>query len=112
MSTFNEISGGAFQDSSGNLLANGYLIMKLSQDGVVNTNTMVCAGYEITVPLDVNGNVLPFSDIVVWPNDVITPSGTFYTIYAYSANGQLVWGPNYAQILSTPSPFNLGSITP
>jgi len=112
MSTFNTISGGAFQDSSGNPLANGYLTIQLSQDGVVNTSTMVCSGYEITVKLDANGNVISSPAQTIWPNDVITPSGTFYTIYAYSANGQLVWGPSYNQILSTPTPFDLGSLTP
>jgi hypothetical protein len=112
MSTVNQITGGAFNDSEGNVLANGYLIFELSQDEIVNTSTQVCAGRQIRVQLDSSGNV-PLSPVSnLWPNDVLTPSGSTYLIWAYSAKGQLVWGPNSLRVLSSPSPFDLGALIP
>jgi hypothetical protein len=107
-----QLSGGAFQDVSGNPLANGFLLMKISQDGQVNYGTQVCAGSVLKVLLDANGNVLSSPAQFAWPNDVIYPSGTFYNVSAYSAEGQLVWGPNAQQVLSTPSPYNIGVWVP
>jgi hypothetical protein len=104
--TVNQIIGGGFIDSLGNPLANGYLILSLSQDGIVNGTTQVCAGREIVVPLDSNGNVVTSPPYYLWPNDVITPSGTFYVVSAYTSKGQLVWGPNAQTVLKTPSPFD------
>jgi hypothetical protein len=112
MSTVNQISGGLFQDNEGNPLANGYLLLELSQDCTVNTTTQVCSNCIIKVPLDVNGNVVVSPVYSLWPNDVLTPSGTFYFISAYTVNGELVWGPNCNQILSSPSPFVLGALIP
>jgi hypothetical protein len=112
MSIINQISGGSFQDNEGNPLANGYLLLELSQDCIVNTTTRVCSNFTVKVPLDVNGNVVTSPSYSVWPNDVLTPSGTFYFISAYTANGELVWGPNCNQILSSPSPFVLGALIP
>jgi len=111
-STVNQIVGGVFQDSEGNVLANGYLIFVLSQDGIVNTSTRVCAGYEIRVPLNSSGSVASSPVQNLWPNDVLTPSGTFYTVSAYTASGQLVWGPNPQSVLHTPSPFDIGTWVP
>ena len=108
-STVNQIVGGSFQDSEGNLLANGSLLFELSQDGVVNTHTKVCAGYTIHVPLNSSGSVASSPVQNLWPNDVLNPSGTFYTVTAYSASGERVWGPNYQSVLHTPSPFDLGA---
>jgi hypothetical protein len=107
-----QLSGGAFQDVAGNPLANGFLLMRLSQDGQVNTSTEVCAGWVFKVLLDASGNVSSSPPQSVWPNDVISPSGTFYNVSAYSAEGQLVWGPNAQQVLSTPSPYNIGAWIP
>jgi hypothetical protein len=112
MSTVNQIVNGAFQDPEGNPLANGFLLFELSQDGVVNTSTRVCAGHTIRVPLNSSGDV-PSSPIYsLWPNTVITPSTTFYTLSAYSSTGQLVWGPNPVSITASPSPLDLGTLIP
>jgi hypothetical protein len=107
MSTVNQITGGAFQDPEGNPLANGYLTFEISQAGLVNTNTAVCSERLITVPLDSSGNVVVSTVYSLWPNDVITPSGTFYHVSAYTSKGQLVWGPNAQTVLSSPSPYNI-----
>lgn len=102
------ITGGGFQNSLGNPLADGYLIFQLSQDARVATNQQVVAGYKVTIPLDSSGN----GSGSIWANDVLSPAGTFYNVSAYSAEGQLVWGPNPQQVLSTPSPFNIGAWIP
>lgn len=112
MSTTNQITGGAFADSEGNVLANGYLLFELNQDETVNTSTLVCAGLVIKIPLNSSGNVVTSPAYKLWPNDLITPSGFFYTVTAYTSQGERVWGPNAQQVLSSPSPFDIGSWTP
>jgi hypothetical protein len=110
MATKNQITGGAFQDALGNVVANGFMIFQLSQDAQVNGTTQLGAGREITINLDSNGNVAATQSL--WPNDVLSPANTFYNVSVYTANGQLVWGPNPQQVLSTPSPFNIGAWVP
>lgn len=112
MSALNQLSGGAFQTPVGNLLANGYLIMQLSQDARVNGTTQVVSGYKVKINLDGSGNVVASPSQSVWPNDALTPAGTFYIVTGYSSNGLLVWGPNSQQVLSSPSPFNIGAWIP
>lgn len=108
----NQLIGGGFQDVLGNPLSDGYLILELSQDAQVNGNTQIAAGYKITINLDANGNVVISPAQFVWPNDVMLPPGTFYIVSAFSSSGQLVWGPNPQQVLSSPSPFDIGTWTP
>jgi len=109
MSSTNNVTGGLWQDTEGNLLSNGYLLFELSQDCIVNGTTMVCAGFVINVPLDINGSVVSSP---LWPVDLLTPLypnlPLFYTVTAYSALGQKVWGPFPQSVLSTPSPYNIG----
>lgn len=112
MSTKNQITGGGFQDALGNVLAGGYLMFELSQDAQVNGTTQIAAGYTVRINLDSSGNVATSSTQSIWPNDVLSPNGTFYLVSAYSAIGQLVWGPNAQQVLSSPSPFNIGVWVP
>lgn len=112
MSTVNQITGGSFLDSEGNPLANGYLKFQLAQDTIVNSNTQICAGSIIKVPLDVNGNVVTSPVYSLWPNDVMTPSVTYYLVSAYTSNGQLVWGPSTQSVLSSPSPYNISVWVP
>jgi len=107
-----QLTGGAFQDVEGNPLANGFLLMQLSQDGQVNGNTEIAAGREIEITLDSNGNISTSPAQSVWPNDVISPVNTFYTVSAYTQQGQLVWGPNAQQVFSTPSPYDVGAWVP
>jgi hypothetical protein len=110
----NQVIGGAFQDSVGNLLANGSLVFKLNQDATVTASptTQLCADYEITVPLNEYGGIVTSPTYSFWPNDQLTPSTTFYTVTAYSASGQLCWGPAYVKVLTTPSPFDVGVWVP
>lgn len=112
MATKNQLSGGAFQDCLGGVLANGYLIMELSQDAQVNGSTQVVAGYKVQITLDASGNVKASPAQSVWPNDVLSPANTFYIVSAFTENGQLVWGPNPQQVFSSPSPYDIGAWVP
>jgi hypothetical protein len=84
----------------------------LNQDGMVTGVGQVCAGIKITVPLNSSGNVVTSPAVYVWPNDVISPINSFYIVSGYTANGQLAWGPNHQQVLSSPSPFDLDAWIP
>lgn len=112
MSSPVQLTGGAFQDAVGNPLANGYLQFTLSQDAQVNSNTEVGSGIVTTITLDADGNVGTSPPQSVWPNDVLVPVDTFYTVSAFSQEGQLVWGPNAVQVFSSPSPYNIGAWVP
>lgn len=111
MSTTVQLTGGSFQDTEGNVLANGYLLFELSQDAQVNGNTEICAGYVVKILLNSSGSVSTSPDQFIWGNDVLSPAGTYYTVSAYTAAGQLVWGPNAQQVTGTPT-FNVGTWVP
>jgi hypothetical protein len=127
----NQITGGGFQDSSGNVLANGRLkfeLKGLQGFGVIpgtveGTVTGICEDTAVEIPLNEDGNAV---NGFLIPNDIILqatlssiaagfPTGTtpsFYLMSAYSADGELAWGPNAVFIPSSPSPFNLGALVP
>lgn len=117
MATKTQLIGGAFQDSEGNLLANGYLTMELSQDAQITGTGQICSGVTIQIQLDSNANVAssssspPASNQLVWGNDVMSPVNTFYTVRGFTASGQLAWGPNVQQVVSG-STFNTGTWVP
>jgi hypothetical protein len=102
------LSGGGFQDSEGNVLANGALHFLLSQDGSVSGVGNICSGIEVIIQLDDDGNAVSGSEI--WGNDVISPTNSFYRVTGYSATGQPSWGPNNQQV--TGSTFDLGTWVP
>jgi hypothetical protein len=111
------ITGGGFQDSEGNLLDAGTVHFQLSADATDSeTNTQqICAGQRIKYPLDSGGNVP--TGATLWPNDLLNNNvtgiaDTFYWMSAEDENGQLVYGPNAVQILSSPSPFSLNNLIP
>lgn len=112
MSSVVQLSGGNFQDSEGNVLNEGYLLFELSQDAQANSTDQICAGRVIKILLDNSGNVQSSPAQSIWPNDALTPAGTFYIVRGYTAQGELVWGPNAQQVFSTPSPYNLNSWVP
>ena len=103
-----ELTGGNFQDSEGNLLALGYIEMRLSQDGSVN-DSQVCSGIVITITLDSNGDC--DTGQYVWGNDALAPANSFYKVTVYSAEGQIVWGPNNQQVTGSGT-FDVGSWSP
>jgi hypothetical protein len=109
MAVKTQLIGGNFQDSTGAVLANGYLIMKLSSDEEVN-NSLICSGVEIRIQLDANGNVVTSPAQYVWGNDVMFPVNSYYRVTGYTANGQSCYGPNNQQVVGPT--FDTGSWTP
>jgi hypothetical protein len=112
MAISNQIIGGAFQDASGNPLANGTLVFELSQDEQSPTPGQIGASRKVTVTLDSTGNVPATPPVFVWANDSLNPLNSYYRVTAYSSVGQPVWGPQNQQVLSSPSPFNLNAWVP
>ena len=109
-----QLEGGHFQDASGNILEFGTLRMKLVQDEQLSSSTgQVCGGIDVLISLDVNGSVSvsPIAQYV-WPTDVMAPSGASYTVWGYSAEGQLAWGPNYGLLVPSGATFDLDAWVP
>jgi Pectate lyase superfamily protein len=111
MSTKVQLTGGPFEDAMGNVLANGYLTMTLSQDGTVPSVALVGAGVGITIQLDSNGNIVSSPAQSVWGNDVIRPDNTYYRVTGYTQQGQPAWGSNNQQVVGGPT-FDVGQWTP
>lgn len=106
-----QLINGHFQDPEGNLLVNGYLKMRLSQDGTVIGVGSVCSGIEITIQLDASGNVVASPAQSVWGNDAISPVNTYYLVTGYTAQGQPAWGPNVQQVVGSGT-FDVGTWVP
>jgi hypothetical protein len=104
----NQIIGGNFQNSSGGALSLGYFTLNLNRDCNVTSSEgqgQIGRGSIVTVSLDISGNVTGV--VLVWPNDQLLPSGNYYIVNVYTAEGQLVSGPYPLTITTTPSPFVL-----
>jgi hypothetical protein len=114
--TKTQLINGAFQDSEGNVLANGYLNFDLNQDGSVSGVGNIASRITIKILLDANGNVATSpSNQYVWANDVILPPNSFYKVTGYTAAGQPAWGPNNQQVTSGGTgggTFDLGTWVP
>ena len=107
----NTITGGGFIDPEGNPLSNGYLTLELSVDCQTPDPAQLFAGIKLKVSLDASGNVA--GTVLIWPNDLLTPTGSYYIVNAHRADGVKVWAkPHNLQILSSPSPFNIGAWVP
>ena len=101
------IQNGHWQDPLGNAIALGELTLQLTQDAKINSGGQVCGGVVVGIALDSSGD----ASANVWPNDQLTPSTTQYQAKVYTAQGQLVWGPQYETITGS-GPFNLDTWTP
>lgn len=113
MSTRVQITGGPFQDALGNPLANGYLVFQLQHDASVVGTGQIVGALAVQVPLDASGNIQTSPVVNIWPNDVLSPSGGNYIVWAYDSNNRLVWdNPQIQQVLSSPSPYNINAWTP
>ena len=115
----NQIVGGNFQDSEGNVLAFGSVEFVLSQDEAIYTALSpivlageVAAGIPISVALDGTGNVPVSPAVYLWPNDQLVPAGSTYSVTAFNQYGARVWGPYPFPIPSSPDPFNLEYLVP
>ena len=106
----NTITGGAFEDAQGNVIAYGTLVLRLTVDVALNAaQGFVCAGVLNTIPLDASGNVV---STLIWPTDQMLPNTATYVAWVLNANNAIAWGPHQVQILSSPSPYNLSAWTP
>jgi hypothetical protein len=109
------LTGGQFQDASGNALSLGYLVFKLSSDSNVAvlggpTGLQIVSGSTVKIFLDTNGNIQ--SGQSIWTNDILSPSGSFYQVRAFNSSGLEVWtAPQYFTLLYQPS-INLGTYQP
>src|SRR5208282_5436542 len=109
-----QLTGGAFQDSEGGVLDDGYLEFHLSQDGSVTDVGNICSGIAVRIQLDSNGNAASSTstpvaaDQYIWGNDNILPANTFYRVTGYKSNGQPAWGPNNQQVTGSGT-FDLGT---
>jgi len=102
-----------WQDEQGNVLALGTIVFEASGDALVTGTGELCAGIKGSLTLDNNGQVAASPAQYMWPTDQMSPSNITYTVWVYSANGQIAWGPNYG--LTVPSgagSFNLCTWVP
>jgi hypothetical protein len=111
------LTGGSFQDSLGNPLANGTLKFHLSQDCLVSGVGTVCSGIDVIIQLDSTGNVASSASTpsapnqYIWSNLVMTPQNNYYRVTGYTAQGQIAFGGNNQQVGSGAT-FNLDNWTP
>ena len=104
------LTGGKFQDSEGNALSGGYLLLYLSQDAQILGVGNIASGIAIKVSLDVNGSAV--ASQMVWGNDQMLPPNSYYRVIGYTAAGQPAWGPNNQQIIGNGGTFDLGTWIP
>ena len=81
-------------------VANGYLRIRLNTDGSVS-GSQIASNFTV-VQLDDNGVIT--NSPMFWPNDVISPSGTYYILEVFTQEGQLIGGPTVVNI-TTPYGF-------
>lgn len=107
-----QLIGGSFQDNEGNVLALGYLRLRLSSDELISGVGQVCAGVVTTINLNSSGSVDTVTPQLVWGNDQMTPVNSFYIVTGYKADGQLAWGPNNEQVIGSGGTFDVGTWIP
>ena len=79
-----------FTDANDNPLANGYALISMSTD-VQSSGGQICAGAAERVTLNASGVMSAVPQ--VWPNNELSPIGSTYILSAYTADGELVYGP-------------------
>lgn len=94
-----QITGGGFQDALGNPIANGTLTLQLNEDQQISSTGQIVRGVVTKVPLDSNGNIS--GTVLVWGNDNMSDTASFYWARVYTANGKLAWGPENQQVTGT-----------
>ena len=119
MATLVKLINGNFQDFEGNIVANGSLKLEISQDEQLSSSTgQLCGGRTVSIPLDASGNILGSSTSpsgpaqYVYPTDAMVPINASYTGWVYTAQGQLVWGPNYGLLVPSGATFNVDNWVP
>lgn len=96
-----------FQDPQGNVLANGYLTLDLNTVAVITGGSGQVAPSRVTITLT-SGGLVP-GGTVMWANDQLSPSGTFYTVRIYNSNNLVVGGPLVWNVAGA-SPIDLSQL--
>src|SRR5947209_7615771 len=105
-----QITNGNFQTANGTKIANGTLVLQLSQDAsVIATPGQIVAAIPIRVPLDATGNIS--GTVNIWSNAELSPSTT-YEANILDANGANVWSVAQKWYLPNSSPLDVGTLTP
>jgi hypothetical protein len=109
------LNGGNFQDSAGNPLSSGYLVFTLNHDSNVSVlgaphGSQVISGVSIKFYLDVNGSLAANKGL--WTNDLLTPTGSYYTVRAFDRTGIEVWASPQIFTFVYSTTLDLGSIQP
>src|ERR1039458_5414278 len=103
------LTGGSWQDTIGNPVSFGTLVMTLvqsdNQPGYIYSSLSplilspildveICQGVPIEILLDINGNIVASPAYSVYANNLLFPDNSYYLCTVYSERGELVWGPN------------------
>jgi hypothetical protein len=78
-----------FQNPDGSPVANGYILIRLCLDGSVDDD-QINSNY---TQINLNSSGVIIGSPTFWPNIDISPSGTYYIMFVYSSDGQIVSGP-------------------
>ncbi len=76
-----------FQNSSGTVVANGFLRLQLSQNAEITSGGGQVTNQPLFLALDSSGKI---SSQAIWFNDELTPSGTVYSAQLFGSNGLLL----------------------
>ena len=108
-----QLTGGHFQDAEGNVLNLGYLLMEVVQDEQLSSLAgQVCSGIKIKITLNASGSVDVTTPQSVWSPENMVPAGASYTVWGYTALGQLAWGPNYGLDVPIGATFDVDNWIP
>jgi hypothetical protein len=115
-----QLLGGPFQDALGNALSFGFLIFQLQHDAtIIGGLGQIVGAVSVKVPLDIGGYIsgtVSGAPVYMWPNDLMLPTGTTYTIWAYTSTNLLAWDNPQVQSVTSNSgastTFNVNTWTP
>jgi hypothetical protein len=107
-----QLIGGNFQDSEGNVLANGYLTLTLNQDATIIGVGQIASHVNVKILLNSSGSIDTTTPQSVWGNDQMSPVNSYYEVKGYKENGQPAWGPNYQQVIGSGGTFDVGTWVP
>ncbi len=97
-----------FQDAKGNVVANGMLMLTLSQTATVTATGGQVTTEPIYLTLDANGKI---TNTAIWFQDELSPSGTVYrgTVYASNKMRMIPGLENLSYSITGAGPFDLAT---
>lgn len=100
---------GTFMSPTGEPLANGYLLLRLSHDGQSAAPNQVVSGPTIRVPLNSSGQISPA--FAIYSNTNLLPANSFYIARAFDSTGTEVISASQITIAASPTPLDLATIS-